>query len=209
MKSHRLPSDAASPHDVAAYGEDSRTFPSGINHIQNQPVPIAHPLPEIKVGPFIKDVGDGPSVWHGEAPSVAREAVEDEWTRRQKEATMTAGDTSPPQPEQDPIPVYLVNPNTGTEGLSSWSAEGPFTVGASVQITGKDYKRTRVFVTNEDTSKGVRLTRTQGLSGFGFLLKAGATQEIATQDAVYACPAVAGDIVNVSVIVEYGIDGGY
>lgn len=210
MKSHRLPPDGVTQHDVNAYGEDNRNFPTGVNHIQPHTTPRSHPLTETKVGPYIQDVGDSPSVWHGVAPSITREHVEDEWNRRQKEATMTAGDTTPPGDTPAPVPVYLVNPNAGSEGISSWTGSN-YDVPAThtTLIAGRDYKRSRLFICNEDAANGIRVSR--GISSnnlSGFFIGPGKTQEIATQDTVYAISAHATDPVQVSVLVEYGIDGG-
>lgn len=213
MKSHRLEPDCepTTSDPVAAYGTEDVSFPNGVNHIQSHPVVRSHPLIETKVGPYIQDVGDAPSVWHGVAPSVTRDYVEDEWERRQKEGTMVAGDTTPPVAEIDPVPVYVVNPNTGSKGLSSWSgANYAVTADKQVEVANRDYKRTRVFIRNEDTTtaNGIRITRQSGGNGFGFLIPGGTVQEIMTQDKIYAIGVTAATTVNVSVIVEYGIDGG-
>lgn len=210
MKSHRLPAGEheVSAHDVAAYGDDDRTFPNGINHVENHPVVQQHPNPEMKVGRFIKDVGDAPSVWHGVAPTATRQSVEDEWNRRQKEATMVAGDTTPPHDNPPPVPVFIVNPNTGSEGLNSWTG-GNYSVAESTEIAPRDYKRTRLLIRNEDSTNAIRLSKlSNSQSAFGYLVPAGAEIEIYAQDKVYAVSATAGTTVRVSVLAEYGIDGG-
>lgn len=213
MKSHRLEPDSEQPSGdtVAAYGTEDVSFPNGVNHLQSHPVVRSHPLIETKVGAYIQDVGDAPSVWHGVIPSVSRTQVEDEWERRQHEGTMIAGDTTPTIPEVDPVPVYVVNPNTGAKGLSSWSGSNySITDVKQVEIANRDYKRTRVFIRNEDTTaaNGIRIAKQDGPNAFGFLIPGGTVQEVATQDKIYAIGVTPATTVKVSVLIEYGIDGG-
>jgi hypothetical protein len=192
---------------VYTYGEDDRNFPTGVNHIINHTVPQAHPLTETPVGPNIKDVGSAPGVWHGEAPTVSTSTVEDEWTRRQKEATMVAGTGVEPGTHEKPVPVFIVEQYTGNDTLASWNGVNMSVVDLTL-LCGRDYKRTRVLITNEDATNAIRIGRGNVTAAFGALVAPGVTRELFVQDKVYAISAVLGTPVKVSVIEEYGIDGG-
>lgn len=213
MRSHRLEPDAShvpSADEVAAYGEETtQDLPTGVNHVQNHRVARAHPLMETSVGPYIKDVGNAPSVWHGVRPSVTREQVEDEWNHRQLEASMVVHDQVPLAKGPDPVPVFIVSPDVGAEGISSWNG-GNYSVSGSVEIAGRDHKRTRMFIINEDATNSIRISRvTASQPTFGALIGPGKQQELATQDKVYAIAATPGTTVNVSVVTEFGINGGH
>ena len=209
MKSHRLDpgSNSVSVEDVDAYGADNRDFPSGVNHVINHVVTKPHPIAETAVGPFIKDVGDAPSVWHGVAPSVSRHDVEDEYSRRQKEATLVIGDTTQPVSHVKPVPVFIVEQEVGNDGLASWNGINLSVVDQTL-LCGRDYKRTRILITNEDATNGIRIARSNVTASVGALVAPGTTRELFTQDKVYGISTVLGTAVKVSVIEEYGIDGG-
>lgn len=208
MRSHRLNPDASNnvPYDeVAEVGADDRSFPTGINHVINHTVAGSHPLPETKVGPFIKDVGDAPSVFHGVEPSINRQAVEDEYDRRQKEATFVAGHSSAPNYYPDPVPVVVVPAGVGPNSLKSWNGTNlTVPIENAIGITTRNYDQVRVVIYNEDPTNFVRVARTANGAAQGAIIPAGKERELFVQEAVYAIANTAP--VRLSVFIEYGVD---
>lgn len=208
MRSHRLNPDKSNdtPYDeVAGVGADDRTFPTGVNHIINHTVAGSHPLPETKVGSFIKDVGDAPSVFHGVEPSVSREVVESEYERRQKEATFSTSSNTAPNYYPDPVPVVIVPAGVGANSLKSWS--GTFVqvpTDSAIGITGRNYDQTRVILYNEDPTNYVRVARTANGAAMGAIIPPLKEREFFVQEAIYAIANTAP--VRLSIFIEYGVD---
>lgn len=208
MKSHRLDSSSVSVDETESVGADGRVFPTGVNHVRNHQVPHVTHDEKAQVGPYIKDIGQGSTVFHGVEDKETGAQIHDEWEKAQKAATFPAGITKYPEPKRDPVPVTIVDPDSGANELRSWSGTYTSVSNTEVQVIGRNAKRTRVILLNEDATNPVRLGRRIGNSVFGYLLAAGQSLEMYTQDAVYAIAVTASTTVRVSVYQEYGITGG-
>jgi hypothetical protein len=212
MKSFRLfdttPSEGQDP--VADVGADSSSFPTGVNHVINHSVPKRTHDEKTLPGSYLKDMGQGASLFHGVEPTETGVQIHDEWEQAQKGATMVAGTTVMPKDEAKPVPVYLVNEDSGSHSLLSWtgtSIDIPAAGGQEVQVLGKDAKRQRAMLKNEDTTNSIRIGKKVGNALFGFLLKAGDELEMFTQDEIRAI-GLSGNITQLSVYAEYNIEGG-
>jgi hypothetical protein len=205
MKSHRLTPNENTSADVYGVGADDRVFPTGVNHVVNHTVAGSHPLPETKVGDFIKDVGDAPGVFHGVAPTSTRTEIESEYDARQKEATFVSGVDTIPNYYPNPVPVVVVPNRVGSTSIKTFNAVS-YTIPNDhpIMIVPRNYSATRVVIQNEDATNFVRIARVPANASQGFMIAAGKSLEIFTQDTVSIVADTAP--VKVSVLVEYGVD---
>jgi|SRR5579864_6919709 len=112
------------------------------------------------------------------------------------------------QPTIEPIPVTIVDPD---EGAGGWQSAGSrvyaVAANAEVQLGGFDPRRRRITVRNEDGSNGVRIYFERQAARQGFLLPAGADQDVYTQDDVFVALDPYGTnttTVQVSIVIEFG-----
>lgn len=208
MKSHRLGADinGVGEQPEQEVGHDDRAFDTGIHHVTTVPVARTKPVIKEGVGPYIPNNIQGPSSWHGELPTESAADTHDQYLQAEHMATHTADTQVPVKYYPDPVPVIVVPPDSGpgniTAGRSNFLEVDP-SGGSATEIVPKDMHRSRVLITNEHATVGVRIAGHRGEGTQGYLLKAGDSREFFQQTQMFAWPADGTTVIPVSFWAEY------
>lgn len=188
-------------------GEDSREFPTGVNHIEPHRVPPGPQVIKHVPGPFVPYVGQGSPVFHGVAPEEGS-YHNDPYEQAEYQATLPH-EYAEVKHSVAPVPVVIVPPDSGVEVFYDWrTVQAVAPVQQEEPVIGKDMHRRRMLVRNENTAATdtVRIASRRGEAGStGYLLPAGIEIEISGQGALYAYATT--NPVRLSVLCEFSVNG--
>jgi len=209
VQSHRLSAsgpDGMGHQPEQEVGHDDRAFDTGVKHVQNHRVAKMKPVIKDKTGPYISNLIDGPSAWHGEEPTLSAQTTHDEYLQAEHMATMPSEKQSVPNYYPDPVPVIVVPPDSGPESMTAGRANKlgvDVSGGAALEIVPKDMHRRRVTIRNEHATVGVRIGHSEAEAHQGFLLTAGDARDFGAQSGIWAWPVDGTTVIPVSFYAEY------
>jgi hypothetical protein len=209
MRAYRIPAAHGEDplHDV---GADQSRFPTGVNHVENHPVAKSKPVIKNQVGPYISNLIQGPEAFHGVESTQGPRDTHDQYLKAEEMATMHVPYFDDLQETVDPVPVFIVAPDSTSQSIQSVrfgsanvDVASTGATGGAIDILPEDFHRRRCVITNEHATVGVRLGGTREEAKQGFLLKAGDKQDFFATTAIWAWPADSATVIPVSYASEY------